>query len=95
MATRTAAEKTLVALDHHAKPLKEMVLAISLLAGEKGWKPVSARGGANSWNFIHPVSGVTYRFRGRQNSYVEVSAAGSVIARLTTRAQVREFFRKH
>jgi hypothetical protein len=94
---RTAAEKTISMLDHHAKPLKDMVLAISLLAGEKGWKAVSERGGANSWDFIHPLTGIRYKFRGRTDSdyRIEVSAVGSVVAVLRTRAQVREFFRKH
>ena len=83
----SAARASLYALEHHAKPIRDVALYVFTLASMHGFQVVSARGGTNSWKLIHP-DGRWWIVRGRRNPWrVEIGTA-----KLTTRAQAVRWF---
>lgn len=52
--TRSAVQKTLYALEHHAKPLKEVASILTMYLASSEWHPDSSRGGPNSWYITGP-----------------------------------------
>ena len=64
--TRSAVQKTLYALEHHASPLKEVVAILTMYLAASPWEPDSSRGGPNSWHITGP-QGQRLEFRLRWN----------------------------
>ena len=64
MKNRSAGVKTIYILEHHAKPLKDLVFVVWTLVLSEGWSMYSERGGPNSWRLCHP-NGRTFSLRGR------------------------------
>jgi len=86
---RPAIYKTLLALEHHARPLKELVCYMAVFALAGGFKARSGRGGANSWELWHPDGRIfIVRARGRS---INVAFAGKVTI-LKTRNDVVKWF---
>jgi len=63
---RSALYKTLLALEHHAKHLKEIVSYVTAFALAGNYDARSSRGGANSWELIHP-DGRVFILRARRD----------------------------
>jgi hypothetical protein len=85
--TRSAWKKTLLALEHHARPLKEQGLMLFATAGIYGWQPNSVKGGVNSWEIYHD-DGRHYYVSGRRGPWrIEIRRAGRIVANLHTRSQ--------
>jgi len=91
---RSAARKTFLAVQHHAKPLAEMVGTVGVMATVSGFKAASGRGGSNSWNLKHP-DGRVFKFRGRPSPWrIEVIRGGNQW-NLFTRLDVIRWFEKY
>lgn len=78
---RSATRKTLLVLEHHAKPLKELWAVVTQYVAESDWSLDSARGGPNSWSILSP-GGHWLTIRGRMHPWrLEVSDGTTITTR--------------
>lgn len=93
----TAMQKTLYAMEHHAKGVSGIISYIGILAWEAGWdKPESSRGGANSWYTKTPDGRrVDIRYFPKDKSIRLIQRSPrKVLATFKTRLDVLKFFSK-
>jgi hypothetical protein len=64
---RSAAQKTLLVLEHHAKPLKELWAVVTQYVAASDAHLRSSRGGPNSWSIYGP--NVAVYVSGRMNPW--------------------------
>lgn len=90
---RTATQKTLLALDHHAKEFLVLAGRIATHIAGNGWKVRSSRGGPNSWELTSP-NGKIWKLRAYRGSPIQLTN-GNKSVYFKTRLDVDRFFEKN